>query len=727
MNTDIGIKLSFYELLTEKNYKIEIPIIQRDYVQGRENVKDIRDNFLKVLKHHLCEDKPINLDFVYGSIENSKFIPLDGQQRLTTLFLLHWYLASRDSDQDELGKYAKDGVSKFTYETRISSREFCNALVKCRIKIRDGESVSDFLRDQAWYYLSWERDPTISAMLNTLDSIHGLYFETEGFYKKLIDCNDPLIFFQFIELKNFGLSDQLYIKMNSRGKGLTDFENLKAKLEQIVKSYDKHNSTNYSSWFSGKMDREWTEFFWPYRDANKNVFDDQIMNFLRSTIINTYALKENGNLNQLKKLINTKSFNFYLVEEVGCADFETIYESLRQLDILSIYNDEMRSLLDNDQLVSTEELFQDTISDTLSYPQRIQLYALYQYVVQYETIEGLFEWMRVIRNLTENTRIEDVDTYVNALNTVRDLLQHAERILTFLLEVKDLKSFAQVQVEEEKMKATLLLRQPEAWRNRIVLLENHAYFQGQIRFILDFSGIEEAYERDRTLNWDDQEKEDYIRRFDEYKGKILAVFEKNGIRKFDYNRFERALLSLGDYTLNKGRNWSFLVNGKDRDISWKRLLRDNNTQRVFLKQLLNKISATQVEESLGSIINRSDVMDWRRYFVNYGGLMGVCGRDKFIRWEGEKEILLLEKSQTNGLHREYYSFALYLRLKELGFDAIYVPAASIDERKYISKINGHSLSIDWDCQGVEGEEEDGVEYGYFVNLNEDESFFCGAG
>ena len=79
--------------------KIIIPIIQRDYAQGRKgtDVTRIRERFLDSLYKAVTE-KPITLDFVYGDIDSEgNMTPLDGQQRLTTLFLLHWYAAQKGS------------------------------------------------------------------------------------------------------------------------------------------------------------------------------------------------------------------------------------------------------------------------------------------------------------------------------------------------------------------------------------------------------------------------------------------------------------------------------------------------------------------------------------------------------------------------------------------------------------------------------------------------------
>ncbi len=115
--------INFWKLIS--TYSIEIPKIQRDYAQGRvdEGVKKKRDKFLEALHSALITDgKQQTLDFVYGDEDNSVFQPLDGQQRLTTLFLLHWFVALKEG---QLTQEVKNILSKFTYETRTSSREFC--------------------------------------------------------------------------------------------------------------------------------------------------------------------------------------------------------------------------------------------------------------------------------------------------------------------------------------------------------------------------------------------------------------------------------------------------------------------------------------------------------------------------------------------------------------------------------------------------------------------------
>ena len=64
-----------FSKLIERHGRVQIPVIQRDYAQGRADQHIVRDDFLKSLHDALClpEDDPLlplDLDFVYGSVVN---------------------------------------------------------------------------------------------------------------------------------------------------------------------------------------------------------------------------------------------------------------------------------------------------------------------------------------------------------------------------------------------------------------------------------------------------------------------------------------------------------------------------------------------------------------------------------------------------------------------------------------------------------------------------------
>ena len=211
--------ITFWQFL--QGQKIEIPIIQRDYAQGRFGNEKLREKFLKDLKDALNRKEPytnekLKLDFVYGSVENSRINPLDGQQRLTTLWLLHWYVAYKAVEiQNE-----KEVFKKFTYETRVSSREFCEKLSEFTDPQPPGKDIVDHITNQTWFRSMWKQDPTVKAMLNMLGGIgekDGLeeIFEgkdTEYFkecWSKLSDPEKCPIVFYYLPLNDFGLSDDL--------------------------------------------------------------------------------------------------------------------------------------------------------------------------------------------------------------------------------------------------------------------------------------------------------------------------------------------------------------------------------------------------------------------------------------------------------------------------------------------------------------------------------------
>ena len=112
--------ISFWKFLRE--HSIKIPIIQRDYAQGRKGKGELRKSFLENLKQALDGKLPngekiLKLDFIYGSEKERTIFPLDGQQRLTTLWLLHWYVAMRAGKLSD----ATDNLKKFLMDTLLPS------------------------------------------------------------------------------------------------------------------------------------------------------------------------------------------------------------------------------------------------------------------------------------------------------------------------------------------------------------------------------------------------------------------------------------------------------------------------------------------------------------------------------------------------------------------------------------------------------------------------------
>ena len=264
-------------------HKIEIPIIQRDYVQGADLWQSKRDAFVERLLTALNENESIILDFIYGSKtdDDAGFIPLDGQQRLTTLNILGWVLI-----QHELSaKYITDeyraklckwrSILGLRYETRTSSTEFCNRLFITDVQFSAKLSAS--VKNCIWYAERWDYDPTIAAMLQMMDAIasklcaQANQFNVSAMAQRFF-TDSPIRF----EVQNINKStgiDDLYIKINARGKQLTDFEHFKVKFISLLA--EKHpNSTyyglSYKDYFEQRIENEWCNLLWDYAIADYN-------------------------------------------------------------------------------------------------------------------------------------------------------------------------------------------------------------------------------------------------------------------------------------------------------------------------------------------------------------------------------------------------------------------------------------------------------------------------
>ena len=217
----------------------------------------------------MIDGQPIGLDFIYGEENDGTFEPLDGQQRLTTLFLLHWYLAFRSGHLGDPQPW-----TRFTYATRPGARLFCARIVENPPPADLPGRPSMWIKDQSWYLHLWRYDPTIQAMLVMLDAIAGQFQndDLDVAWERLTDDADPAVWFQLLPIDEIGSAEDLYIKMNSRGKPLTEFETFKARLGQTIAH------TGRAEDFGRKIDGPWADLLWEYRGDN-DIVDDEFMNY----------------------------------------------------------------------------------------------------------------------------------------------------------------------------------------------------------------------------------------------------------------------------------------------------------------------------------------------------------------------------------------------------------------------------------------------------------------
>ena len=631
------------------NYQIEIPIIQRDYAQGRLGKEYLRNNFLGNLKQaldHQLLEPALKLDFVYGSEDEGKLSPLDGQQRLTTLWLLHWYVALRAGKLEE----ASVKLRNFTYETRISSREFCrNLCIPQNFEEYGGNiGIVDFITSRTWFYSSWKQDPTIQSMLrmiggtkinnkrgnDIIDGLEGLFNKRdkenfEKYWKALTSENAPIVFY-YLPLKDFGLTDDLYIKMNARGKQLTPFENFKADfieyIEEKAKKYDAWSRFLGSENEKGiplKLDTEWTDVFWRSHDVSGDI-DRIFFAFLNRYFLNCAIIYNGVNeaLNEWK-LYGNKSDDSSLGYDSGFSIYAAILSRPEVLENLS-------SLFEHLSEVKKEvseylpqwfgkfdfiPRYTDSSISKLTQAQRVVFFGICRYLESCTSFNETHfrRWMRVVCNLVENTTINTIDAMIGRMKLINELSAHAEDIYEYLSnEETEIHSTAsQEQLTEEIEKARQILKPQEAkrpekpndwneekawdWEAAIIEAERYAIFNGAIRFLF----------RNKNGEWD---WNGYSKKW----GNALALFGENGLYKnksallrYFISKFTKSYLLWGITFDNTPSSWrSSLLNEKWNDPV-DEMLRSSSfeVEPDFNSTFDGKLKAVQEELVLSNLLD----------------------------------------------------------------------------------------------------------------------------
>lgn len=653
--------------LLEK-HQVIVPQLQRDYAQGRASELGLRKSFVNKIKLALQNDtKPLNLDFVYGytektSSDNTAFVPLDGQQRLTTLWLMLWFLSPRENNiiSTENQKF----LANFTYETRLSSKRFCQNLVVQPLTLQVDQLLSEHIADAPWFMASWSNDPTIISMLNMLDTLQEEMVEKEIAWESL--ANNKKITFDYIDIKSdeFKLTDELYIKMNSRGKPLTSFENFKAQFSSLLSS----SSTNYSElkleyqdakisyqqYFAFKIDSVWIDLFWGYRNKVKTKTDDCIYQYINYTAEFLYYKDNPKTLSSdikidfefLNSVFSTKknidflftSLDFLSELEDINGFFETLFESLSTFDSYP-----------NDYFLRTITDFGFDVKD------KVIFYAILSYCTKNaikEADDELKDLIRIVRNLlftvrqtnqsrrieyVSNLRLPNVSEYCKFVDAIIEKkTKEKSKPFYLLLAENEFVGFGKDYIQNEKSKSNIIISKPTL-KKSIHALEEHLQIQGNTaNFILDSEEIE---------------------------AKIKAFLEI-WTDKVDSTLVSRALLTINDYSIQThsysalGDIWYFGCSGY-----WNRILTAltfdisialPDTLDSFLALYLKTTGNNPVEKLTAIIENYpANMRDWRYYLIKYKAIMKNSYLNlNVFTWEDENgfNINSLGNSGTHPLH-----------------------------------------------------------------------------
>lgn len=464
---------SLWKLLEKK--EIIIPIIQRDYAQGRHGKEKLRKKFLAEIKSALdTPKKPLMLDFVYATESDGKIAPIDGQQRLTTLWLLMWYATYLTDDIDIRNKRA-ERLKKFSYETRTSSKEFLewmvNGFLNNKPKSEDkGILISDRIQAQSQFYSEWKQDPTVRSILRMLsgtfvkdkdakdkeekkpvfDGIEQVFDgEIADYFNSLFedDVNKCPIQFYYLPLNGIRQSDGIYIKMNARGEQLTGFENFKADLvDYLSKDANLKHFVDIQgpSYILKKWDVDWTNMFWnnTYKDKapndNKEIkdIDDLFFAFVKRFLLNSYVSDTKANEITEKdptiKLLMDESGEYTSFEPYKC-----LLTKKRLEQLFSVFDNAQKVLNKWHKYASGlpligqysflplfEERNKEGKVKNVSRQEMVLMYGICLYLQSsnaFEKESTFGHWLRVLTNLVYYNEIPNFDSYATRIRFVKEV------------------------------------------------------------------------------------------------------------------------------------------------------------------------------------------------------------------------------------------------------------------------------------------------------------------
>ncbi|NLI36420.1 MAG: DUF262 domain-containing protein [Bacteroidales bacterium] len=723
---------TFYDIFNKKT--ILIPRLQRDYVQGGN--RSLMSEFVEKLVSSVEEDRSVDLNYIYGRWESGyRYIPIDGQQRLTTLWLLFLYANSINKEPIQYS------VS-IDFEARESAQGFCKAiLTKLRTVLSNSDrriKLSDRLRNQSWFKASWVKDRSVKSMLSALDIIDNKIAKRQcrnDLYERLIKSSNIQFCLFSIEGQ---LDDDVYIKMNGRGLPLTDFEMLKSWMDGFIEEQFK---PDFRSKWTERIDNEWTELIWMNRnldEKDKNGddisyrIDDEFMRIMYNLVYLNWICKRpsdlfesnekeidgltiNDNIQDLCRILN-------LSEKDPDAEFmygnlmkrfhesDEYYLPLYALDKIHLFNkDQIEFIYKCFELLSTananteksllfsrqekiinfgmdaneyKSIFhQIFLEDKPTYEKYALMYAALKPVSKSENAETSYkDWMRVMRNLicATDIRLENLRDILSTIDLIAENVKNTD-IYEFLS--KDnivITNFLPNQIKEEKMKASLILKDKE-WRDIFLDFENHPFCKGTIDFIFHYMPIDENY----TIS-------DFKERAIIFK----SLFDAKGIRSIhkDDGRIYRALMCYSTHhTFGYGLSdskWQFMDSKED----WKEFLIDeetneksdntahNDCMKKVIRFLLDDLKTTidlqtyrhEVVEKVGDSLceiyklelENPTITDWRRFFIQYSDVWTRMGK-KVCSRKSDYDILLLNKTiARDGGISELRSYCFYIDVQK---------------------------------------------------------------
>ena len=334
--------------------KIVIPDLQRDYCWGNNALtsdgqhRELVTNFVKNIVELFEQDKEKKntLGLIYGYEQPHNHIQIcDGQQRLTTLFLLLGFINTKVNGAFRQyiispKEMEDDNEPHLQYAIRESTLYFLSDLA--RKSFVENETKLSSIKESDWYFNEYEQDASIQSMIAALNSINTFFAKKTDFdFKDLGDFVLDKLCVLYYDMETRYRGEETYVVINTTGEPLTATENIKPIL---LGNLSEEQSKEYSKQWEKRED-------WFWKNSGKDRTADIGMNKFFEWYWQIGLIRENNWNNGRKEALNPRDLFLYDPQNTTENENEVSiskdnYIKLKSLDNLNDYFTALAILVD---------------------------------------------------------------------------------------------------------------------------------------------------------------------------------------------------------------------------------------------------------------------------------------------------------------------------------------------------------------------------------------------
>ena len=297
--------------IIDKKINFNVPAYQRGYRWDKINVTDLLDDLLEFMQDPNSGKFYCLQPLVVKKIGENQYNVIDGQQRLTTIFIILRYLENLLKEENDISE-----IYTIRYETRESSQGFLKEVAN-KTQENSKENIDYFYMHQAYKAVEEWFGEKIKEKKTTKRKMLEIFTNSE---------DEKHIEFIWYEVENSENDEvKIFARLNSGKIPLTNAELIKA-LFLNVRNFPKECSENEIITKQIEISKEWDEIEYTLQDdeffkfLTKNDYPTriellfEILSGVKNTEFDRYAIyrrfadmaKEKGGLLHLANMVKEK-------------------------------------------------------------------------------------------------------------------------------------------------------------------------------------------------------------------------------------------------------------------------------------------------------------------------------------------------------------------------------------------------------------------------------------